>query len=116
MRTLFPAGLPLLALALLAPPAARAGGADLTAIKSFLVTKVTGMDKASHDYEADAAAYSRILQAHGGNYEQAALQEGGALAALVSRRQGGYRAIHNEGYETIEGITAGPRRFVQLDN
>src|SRR6201999_3954340 len=29
---------------------------------------------------------------------------------------GDYRIIHNNGYETIEGITAGTKRFVQFDN
>lgn len=90
--------------------------AKLDAIKSYLVTKVTAMDKASHDYVANSAAYEKIIQANGGDYNKAALTESEALLKLVAKMQGDYRAIHNEGYETIEGITAGTKRFVQFDN
>jgi hypothetical protein len=38
------------------------------------------------------------------------------LLGLIAKMQGDYRAIHNNGYETIEGITAGTKRFVQFDN
>jgi len=95
---------------------AHAEGADLAAIKSYLVTKVTAMDKASHDYLANAEAYDKIVQANGGDYNKAVLSNGDALLGLVAKMQGDYRIIHNNGYETIEGITAGTKRFVQFDN
>ena len=56
-----------------------------------------------------------IIKAHGGDYNQAALAEGHALNALVAKMQDDYRVIHNSGYESIEGITAGTKRFVQFD-
>lgn len=91
-------------------------GTNLDAIKTYLVTKVTAMDKASHDYVTNATAYDKLIQAAGGDYNKAALQSGDALTALVAKMQGDYRVIHNNGYETIEGITAGTKRFVQFDN
>jgi len=89
---------------------------NLGAIKSYLVTKVTAMDKASHDYVVNAAAYEKVIQANGGDYNKAALTDGEALLKLIAKMQGDYRIIHNNGYETIEGITAGTKRFAQFDN
>ncbi len=37
----------------------------LAAIKSYLVGKVTTMDKASHDFVTNAAAYEKIVKASG---------------------------------------------------
>ena len=93
-----------------------AGETDLTVIKKYLVGKVTMMDKASHEFETHAAAYAKTLQAHGGDYNQAVLQDSGTVLGLAGKMQDDYRAIHNSGYETIEGITAGTKRFVQFDN
>ena len=108
----------LLAGLLLTAPLAPAQAADtgLGAIKSYLVTKVTAMDKASHDYVAHAAAYEKIVRDNGGDYNRAALADGAAMLALIAKMQDDYRAIHNTGYETIEGITARTKRFVQFDN
>src|SRR6202012_2358434 len=86
------------------------------AIKSFLVTKVTTMDKAAHEYVADATAYEKIVQANGGDYSQAVLKNGDELLGLIAKMQGQFRVYHNFGYETIEGITAGTKRFVQFDS
>jgi len=97
-------------------PDLHAEGANLDAIKNYLVGKVTAMDKASHDYVANAAAYDKLIQEAGGDYNKAILQNGDAVLGLVSKMQGDYRTIHNSGYETIEGITAGTKRFVQFDN
>ncbi len=95
------------------PVHAEANG--LLAIKSYLVGKVTTMDKASHDFVADAAAYEKIIKASGGDCNQAALKNGDELASLVAKMQGDYRAIHNTGYETIEGIVAGVKPLVDFD-
>lgn len=87
----------------------------LAAIKSYLVGKVTTMDKASHDFATNAAAYEKIIKGSGGDYNQAALKNGDELLGLISKMQGDYRAIHNTGYETIEGIVAGVKPLVDFD-
>ena len=87
----------------------------LTAIKSYLVGKVTNMDKASHDFAANAAAYEKIVKANGGDYNQAVIKEGDELLGLIMKMQGDYRVIHNTGYETIEGIVAGVKPLVDFD-
>ncbi|HEV7405559.1 MAG TPA: hypothetical protein VGO11_21620 [Chthoniobacteraceae bacterium] len=97
----------------LAPTAWAESG--LAAIKNYLVTKVTTMDRAAHDYVAHATAYDKVIQANHGDYNAAVLQSGPELLALIAKMQGDYRDIHNTGYETIEGIVAGVRPLVDFD-
>lgn len=87
----------------------------LAAIKSYLVGKVTDMDKASHDFVTNAQGYAKVIQAHGGDYNQAALAEGEVLQEWIAKMQGNYRAFHNTGYETIEGVVAGVKPLVDFD-
>lgn len=94
---------------------ARAEGANLNAIKSYLVTQVTKLDAAAHDYDANAAAYQKIIDANGGNYNKAAIASGTELLALIKKMQGDYLNLHMNGYETVEGIAAGVRELVQFD-
>jgi hypothetical protein len=89
--------------------------ADTGAIKAYLVQKVQMMDVAAHDFVSRAAAYQELIARHGGDYNQAALQDGTGLLPLLVKMQDDYRAYHNNGYETIEGITAGTARFVDFD-
>lgn len=95
---------------------AHAEESGLSAIKSYLVTKVTSMDKAAHEFEVNADAYNKIIADNGGDYNQAVIKNGGELLSLVAKMQDNFRAYHNFGYEQIEGITAGTKRFVQFDN
>ncbi|HEY3901804.1 MAG TPA: hypothetical protein VGM54_24540 [Chthoniobacter sp.] len=94
---------------------ARAEGPNLEAIKTYLVGQVTKLDAAAHDYEANAAAYQKIVDASGGNYDKAAISNGTELMALIRKMQGDYLNLHMNGYETIEGIAAGVRELVQFD-
>ena len=94
---------------------AHAEATGLGAIKSYLLGKVTTMDKASHDFATNAAAYEKIVKANGGDYNQAVMKDGDQLLGLITKMQGDYRAIHNTGYETIEGIVAGVKPLVDFD-
>lgn len=104
----------LLLFSALAAPCARAES-GLFAIKSYLVGKVSAMDKASHQFAEHAAAYEHAIQASGGNYDQAILQHDAEILGLVAKMQEDYREIHNTGYETIEGIVAGVKPLVDFD-
>ena len=73
------------------------------------------MDKAAHDFATHAAAYEKLIKANGGDYNKAVQANGDELLALVATMQDDYRAIHNTGYETIEGIVAGVRPLVDFD-
>ena len=90
-------------------------GANLDAIKSYLVTQVTKLDAAAHDFDTNASAYQKIIDANGGNYDKAAVASGPELLALIKKMQVDYLGLHMNGYETVEGIAAGVRDLVKFD-
>jgi hypothetical protein len=90
-----------------------AGGTGV--IKDYLVTQVTKMNAAAHDYVANAAAYNKIIEANGGDYNKAALANGPELLSLVGKMQADYKNLHMNGYETVEGIAAGVKELVKYD-
>jgi uncharacterized membrane protein len=97
-------------------PAARAeSGTQLGSVKSYLVTQVSKLDAAAHDFLTHAQAYQKIIDANGGDYSKAALASGPEILALVKKMQGDYLGMHMNGYETIEGIAAGVRDLVAYD-
>ncbi|HEY2342593.1 MAG TPA: hypothetical protein VGH90_06175, partial [Chthoniobacteraceae bacterium] len=100
----------------LGAPAVQAEEVGLGAIKSYLVGKVASMDKAAHDSVANAAAYEKIINDNGGDYDRAAETNAADLQSFISKMQADYGIYHNQGYETIEGVTAGVKRFVEFDN
>ena len=98
-----------------AAPAVQAAGGGVAEVKSYLVGKLQKMDAAAHDYVANANAYQKIIDASGGDYNRAAIDHGSDLLALVSKMQEDFRIYHNNGYETVEGITAGTKEMVDFD-
>jgi hypothetical protein len=90
-------------------------GAQLGAVKTYLVTQVAKLDAAAHDFESNAEAYQKVLDANGGDYNKAALASGPEILALVKKMQGDYLNLHMNSYETIEGIAAGVRELVAYD-
>jgi hypothetical protein len=110
----FPRACALLASAACLTAHADSGG-QLAAIKSYLVTQVTKLDAAAHDFEANATAYQKILDANGGSYEKAATANGSEMLALIKKMQVDYLNLHMNGYETVEGIAAGVRELVKFD-
>ncbi len=94
---------------------AHADGGGTAEIKTFLVTKLQRMDGAAHDFVKNADEYQKLIDASGGDYDRAALEHGGELLPLVAKMQGDFRIYHNEGYETVEGITAGTKLMVDFD-
>jgi hypothetical protein len=98
------------------PLASRAANdSGIEVIKGYLVTQVTKMNAAAHDYVANAAAYNKIIEANGGDYNKAALNNGPELLALVGKMQADYKNLHMNGYETVEGIAAGVKELVKYD-
>ena len=84
-------------------------------IKAYLIQQVTKLDGAAHDYVAHATAYQQIIDANGGDYNKAAINNGPELLSLVAKMQADYKGLHMNGYETIEGIAAGVKELVQYD-
>jgi hypothetical protein len=95
--------------------AVRADGGGTTVIKAYLIQQVTKLDGAAHDYVAHATAYQQIIDANGGDYNKAAINNGPELLSLVAKMQADYKGLHMNGYETIEGIAAGVKELVQYD-
>ena len=107
---------PMLGLGFALALAAPTRGADgPTEIKGYLLQQVTKMDAAAHDYVKNAEAYDRIIQANGGDFNEAALKSGPEVLALVARMQTDYKGLHMNGYETVEGIAAGVKELVKYD-
>ena len=85
------------------------------AIKGYLLTQVNKMNVAAHDYVTNAEAYSKIIDANGGDYNKAAINNGPELLSLVAKMQADYKGLHMNGYETVEGIAAGVKELVKYD-
>jgi hypothetical protein len=97
-------------------PAARAdSGTQLGNVKSYLLTQVTKLDSAAHEFQTNAETYQKVIAASGGDYSKAALADGPQILALVKKMQADYLGLHMNGYETIEGIAAGVRELVAYD-
>ncbi len=90
-------------------------GGGPAAIKTYLVGKLQKMDAASHDFVNNAAAYQKIIDDAGEDYNRAVMEHGKELESLVVKMQGDYRIYHNNGYETVEGIVAGTKIMVDFD-
>ena len=99
----------------LGTPAHAGSEVQLGNIKSFLVAQVAKLDAAAHDFQTNAEAYQKILDANGGDYNKAALASGPEVLSLVKKMQGDYLNLHMNGYETIEGIAAGVHELVGYD-
>ncbi len=95
---------------------AHAEGGGVAEIKSYLTGKLSRMDGAAHDFVKNADDYQKLVDACGGDYNRVALEHGSEALALVTKMQGDFRTYHNDGYETIEGITAGTKIMVDFDN
>ncbi len=107
--------LPALAVLALSTAAARAEGGGTAEIKSYLTGKLGRMDGAAHDFVKNAEAYEKLVNDCGGDYNRVALEQGSEALALVRKMQDDFKVYHNDGYETIEGITAGTKLMVDFD-
>jgi hypothetical protein len=89
---------------------------SLLVVKKYLTDIVQKMDAAGHDFVTNAAAYKKIIDDAGGDYDKAASEHGVELGELVKKMQGDFGIYHNHGYETVEGIVAGTKKMVWFDN
>jgi hypothetical protein len=103
-----------LALGLIGAPV-HAADSGTAAVKTYLVTQVEKMNGSAHDFVTNAAAYNKIIQANGGDYNKAAINNGAELLSLVAKMQSDYKGLHMNGYETVEGIAAGVKELVKYD-
>jgi hypothetical protein len=85
-------------------------------VKGYLTSKLKQMCAAAHDFVRNGAAYEKIIEASGSDYNRAAMENGPEILQLITKMQDDFRIYHNHGYETIEGIVAGTKQMVKFDN
>ena len=107
--------LPALAVLAFSTASVRAEGGGTAEIKSYLTGKLNRMDGAAHDFVKNAEAYEKLVNDNGGDYNRVATEHGPEALGLVRKMQDDFKVFHNEGYETIEGITAGTKLMVDFD-
>ena len=90
-------------------------GSGVAAVKAYLVKQVIKIDAAADDFLKNAEEYQKIIDANGGDYNKAAINNGGQILPLLVKMQGDYRNLHQNGYETVEGIAAGVKELVDYD-
>ena len=116
MKSLHPVrfAAPILALSALLPWIHAEVG-NVQGVKSYLVSTVTKMDAAAHDFVTNAKAYAAIIDAYNGDYAKAYAAKKPEIDALVKAMQENYKAMDSYGYETIEGIVGGVDSFTHYD-
>lgn len=92
---------------------ARAAGTP--GVKDYLLATTAKMQTAAADFEKSAAAYSKIVDAAGGDYSAALKTSRKEITALVHTMQEDYKAMDSFGYENIEGIVAGVKKLADFD-
>ena len=91
-----------------------ARAAEVTEVKSYLVSALEKMKRASADFVTTSAEYSALVSASG-SPEKAFAAKKGEVQKLVGRMQDQYKAMDSFGYETVEGIVAGVEKFEAYD-
>ena len=88
---------------------------NVEGVKTYLLTTLQLVDRAAAELAGNAAAYARIIEAHGHDYGMALAAAGPELRGLVAKMQENYKAIDSFGYERVEGIVAGVPRLADFD-
>jgi hypothetical protein len=97
-----------------ATQAAQARGADLGAIKDYLLDHTARLQRDVRGLRRDAEAYYGMAQRAGFDYERLLAERRGAVRELVERSQRGF-AKANPAYEEMEGVVAGVPELADYD-
>ncbi|WP_205699221.1 hypothetical protein [Conexibacter sp. SYSU D00693] len=95
-----------------AAPAAQ--GADLGAIKDYLLAHTTRLQADAKAIRTDAEAYYGLAEGADFDYEQLLETKRDEVAAVVQRLQDGFRKA-NPAYEEMEGVVAGVPELADYD-
>ncbi len=105
----------LFALLLFAGHSGFAAVENVLGVKTYLVSVVTKMDDAAHEFVKNAQAYAAIIDASQGDYAKAYATKKAEIDAVVKAMQDNYKAMDSYGYETVEGIIGGVDSFTHYD-
>lgn len=87
----------------------------VAAVKADLVVALEKMSAASEAFNQNATRYQEVIDQNGTDYAKAILVSHKEVMNAVVAMQGNYKAVHNFGYEAIEGMVAGIDRFKDFD-
>jgi nitrous oxide reductase accessory protein NosL len=93
---------------------AAAAGADLGAIKQYLLTHTAGLQEHTSALAADAEAYHAAAEAAGFDYEKLLADNREEVAGLVENMQATFQEA-NPAYEEMEGVVAGVPSLADFD-
>jgi hypothetical protein len=93
---------------------AAAAGADLGAIKDYLLSHTASLQEHTTTLAADAEAYYAAAEAAGFDYEQLLADRREEVAGLVEKMQATFREA-NPAYEEMEGVVAGVPSLADFD-
>lgn len=90
-----------------APPQLPANVQGKEGVKTYLVTVVESVLKASHDLKTAAQTYDKIVTTHNNDVAAAAKNNPREIASLINDMRRAYERIDSYGFEYVEGIVAG---------
>jgi nitrous oxide reductase accessory protein NosL len=93
---------------------AAASGADLGAIKDYLLTHTASLQEHTSTLAADAEAYHALAEEAGFDYEALLDGKRAEVAGLVEKMQATFREA-NPAYEEMEGVVAGVPSLADFD-
>jgi nitrous oxide reductase accessory protein NosL len=97
-----------------APPPAAVEGADLGAIKTYLLEHTGALRERTDALARDAEAYHAAAEAAGFDYERLLRERRAEVAGLVEGMQATFREA-NPAYEEMEGVVAGVPELADFD-
>ncbi len=97
------------------PPVLPAHVQGKEGVKTYLVTVVESVLKASHDLKAAGVAYEKIVAVNDNDAVKAAKAQPAEVAKLIKQMRHAYERIDSYGFEYVEGIVAGVPSLAKYD-
>ena len=97
------------------PPVIPAHVQGKDGVKTYLLTVIENIIKASHDLKAAGQAYEKLLADHENDALKAAKAKPEEAARLIKQMRNAYERIDSYGFEYIEGIVAGVPSLAKYD-
>jgi hypothetical protein len=96
------------------PTPAAAAGADLGAIKEYLLSHTAGLQEHTATLAADAEDYHALAEQAGFDYRRLLADNRSEVAGLIERMQATFQEA-NPAYEEMEGVVAGVPSLADFD-
>lgn len=97
------------------PPTLPAHVQGKQGVKTYLVTVIEAVVKASNDLKTAGVAYDKLVTAHANDAVAAAKAQPEQVATLIKQMRRAYERIDSYGFEYVEGIVAGVPSMAHYD-